>query len=75
MNNACETVQAEIDALVASGQWSQRLYQLKLWLWANGCPTAEPPRLDQYWANDFTGYPPLSYTYPGDPSDRHPPGG
>lgn len=71
----CIAAQTEIEAMT---QWSQAQYQLKLYMWANGCPGAEPPVAEgpgANWANNYRGFPPLSYTYPGDPSDRHPPGG
>ena len=68
----CTAVAIEVTDLMRQG-WSQRLWQLQQWQWANGCPQAEPPQHGSGWANDFDGYPPTSYTYPGSPSDRRPP--
>jgi hypothetical protein len=60
------------DAVAAATQWSQALYQLQRWMWHNGCTQVAKPDPAQGWANDFIGFPPESFTYPGNPNDRQP---
>ena len=52
--------------------WSQAAYQIARWRWQNGCDVAKPDPA-QGWGNTGpTGFPPVSYTFPGNPDDRQP---